>query len=122
MTYYHCAACRDAALKKQREDAEKAKEAAKAKAAAKKAAKSGAKPPVGPDVITFDPRTHELVDGKVVPKKQHSLKSENHAFCVTPGTRKWMQARHLWMSGNERDAKRAEADAVKLETASSKAG
>lgn len=101
VTYYHCKECRDAALKKQKEDAEKAKEAAKAKAAAKKAAKTGAKPPVGPDVITFDPRTHELVDGKVVPKRQHSLKAEDHNHCDKPGKFECGEHFQWWLDNHE---------------------
>ena len=51
-----------------------------------------------------------------------SLAKDAGVLARVDAIRKWMQTRQLWMSGNERDAKRAEADAVKLETASSKAG
>lgn len=83
ITYYHCQADRDQAIadeKKRQEDEKKRREAAKASGG-----KSGA-PPVGADVPTFDPRTHELRDGKVVPKdpKRQSLRPEDHPHCQTP--------------------------------------
>jgi hypothetical protein len=43
-------------------------------------AKKPEKPPVGPDVPTFDPRTHELRDGKVVPKLNKPRQSAGAAI------------------------------------------
>ncbi len=86
ITYYHCKECRDAAKKKQDEDKKKADEAKKG---GKKGGKKPAdkKPPQGPDVPTFDPRTHELRDGKVVPKpppKQDKPAEDPHRHCDKP--------------------------------------
>lgn len=63
--YYCCKECRDAALKKEREDRDKKKDPPK-----KKDVPKGGKAPAGPNVPSFDPRFYELdKDGKVVPKK-----------------------------------------------------
>jgi hypothetical protein len=43
-------------------------------------AKKPDKPPAGPDVPTFDPRTHELRDGKVVPKPNERRQSAGAAI------------------------------------------
>lgn len=86
ITYYHCKECRDAAKKKREEDKKKREEEKKKKeeerkkkAEEGKKAKSGAK---APDVPTFDPRTHELKDGKVVPKTPKS--QDTHENCPRP--------------------------------------
>lgn len=86
ITYYHCKDCRDAA-KKKREDEKKKREEEKKKKEEerKKKAEEGKKDKPktkAPDVLTFDPRTHELKDGKVVPKTQKS--QDSHLNCPRP--------------------------------------
>lgn len=65
--------------------------------------KDPAKQPEPPPVITFDPRTHELKDGKVVPKvpKQDSLKMEDHKFCETPDRFECGEHFQWWLKTHE---------------------
>jgi hypothetical protein len=88
--YYHCEEC----WKKAKEDKKKSEEEAKKKKEEEKKKKKKArdeKPPLGPDVPTFDPRTHELKDGKVVPKDPKDVKPgrlsqdpKDHQWCEMP--------------------------------------
>jgi hypothetical protein len=56
------------------------------------------KPPVGPDVPTFDPRTHELRDGRVVPRRPPV---DEHRRCERPGRFECGQHYLWWLQNHE---------------------
>lgn len=95
ITYYHCKECRDAAKKKREDDKKKREEERKKKEEERKK-KRGAK---APDVPTFDPRTHELKDGKVVPKTTKS--QDTHQNCPRPEKFECGEHYQWWLENHE---------------------
>jgi hypothetical protein len=57
-----------------------------------------AKPPAGPDVPTFDPRTHMLQDGRVVPRPPPV---DEHRRCDRPGRFECGQHYLWWLQNHE---------------------
>lgn len=101
--YYHCEEC----WKKAKEEKKKKEEEAKKKKADdKKKKKDGdKKPPQGPNVPTFDPRTHELKDGKVVPKDPKDVKpgrlADEHKWCDAPSKFECGNHFQWWLKNHE---------------------
>lgn len=103
ITYYHCKECRDEAKKKREEAKKKREEERKRKDEERKKkseqGKTDKPKPKPADVPTFDPRTHELKDGKVVPKTPKS--QDAHQNCPRPDRFECGEHYQWWLQNHD---------------------